>query len=137
MTKGRISLDTRASDDQAKGPINFIMHESVPKLIVGIYLLSGHPTILMNDGAQDAIDDVLVRPGSILQPHWPAALGNRAHTLARVQSTLPATAKLTANRSTFAAFPILAFSLTSPSGWKSARRAQRLSSSSSSGSACS
>src|SRR5256714_7575771 len=85
---GRISLDTRASDDQAKGPINFIMHESVPKLIVGIYLLSGHPTIVMNDGGQDAIDDVLVRPGSILQPHWPAALGNRAHTLARVQSNV-------------------------------------------------
>jgi N-methylhydantoinase B len=83
---GRITLDTRASDDQARGPINFIMHPSVPKLIVGIYLLSGHPTVLLNDGAQDAIDDVLVRPGSILQPHWPAALGNRAHTLARVQS---------------------------------------------------
>ena len=33
--------------------------------------------------------------------------------LARVQSTLPPTAKLTANRLTFAAFPILAFSLTS------------------------
>jgi N-methylhydantoinase B len=85
---GRIALDTRASDDQAKGPINFIMHESVPKLIVGIYLLSGHPTILLNDGAQDAIDEVLVRPGSILRPHWPAALGNRAHTLARVQSNV-------------------------------------------------
>jgi len=85
---GRIVLDTRASDDQAKGPINFIMHESVPKLIVGIYLLSGHPTVLLNDGAQDAIDEVLVRPGSILQPSWPAALGNRAHTLARVQSNV-------------------------------------------------
>jgi CzcA family heavy metal efflux pump len=35
--------------------------------------------------------------------------------LARVQSTLPATAKLTANRLTFAAFPILAYSLTSDS----------------------
>jgi CzcA family heavy metal efflux pump len=33
--------------------------------------------------------------------------------LARVQTTLPATAKLTANRLTFAAFPIQAFSLTS------------------------
>src|SRR6266851_6537123 len=33
--------------------------------------------------------------------------------LARVQPTLPATAKLTANRLTFAAFPILAYSLTS------------------------
>src|SRR3984885_6132094 len=33
--------------------------------------------------------------------------------LARVQPTLPATAKLTANRLTFAAFPVLAYSLTS------------------------
>ena len=85
---GRIVLDTRASDDQARGPINFIMHDSVPKLILGIYLLAGHPTVLLNDGAQDAVDEVLVRPGSILQPHWPAALGNRAHTLARVQSSV-------------------------------------------------
>jgi N-methylhydantoinase B len=85
---GRIVIDTRESDDQARGPINFIMHESVPKLILGIYLLSGHPTVLLNDGAQDAIDEVLVRPGSILQPRWPAALGNRAHTLARVQSSM-------------------------------------------------
>jgi CzcA family heavy metal efflux pump len=35
--------------------------------------------------------------------------------LARVQPSLPATAKLTANRLTFAAFPILAYSLTSDS----------------------
>jgi CzcA family heavy metal efflux pump len=35
--------------------------------------------------------------------------------LARVQTTLPPTAKLTANRLTFAAFPILAYSLTSDS----------------------
>ncbi len=35
--------------------------------------------------------------------------------LARVQQSLPATAKLTANRLTFAAFPILGFSLTSDS----------------------
>src|SRR6266849_5904205 len=33
--------------------------------------------------------------------------------LARVQSTLPTTAKITANRLTFAAFPILGYSLTS------------------------
>ncbi|HXJ80361.1 MAG TPA: hydantoinase B/oxoprolinase family protein [Candidatus Methylomirabilis sp.] len=85
---GSITLDTQSSDDQARGPINFIMHESVPKLIAGIYLLAAHPSVLLNDGAQDAIDSVLVRQGSILAPHWPAALGNRAHTLARVQSTV-------------------------------------------------
>jgi N-methylhydantoinase B len=85
---GRIVVDTRDTDDQARGPINFIMHESVPKLILGIYLLAGHPTVLLNDGAQDAVDEVLVRPGSLLQPRWPASLGNRAHTLARVQSSM-------------------------------------------------
>lgn len=85
---GRITIDTRESDDQARGPINFLMHESVPKLIIGIYLLSGHPTVLLNDGAQDAVDEVLVRPGSILRPHWPAALGNRMHTASRVQSNI-------------------------------------------------
>lgn len=85
---GRISIDTRDSDDQARGPINFLMHESVPKLIIGIYLLSGHPTVLLNDGAQDAIDEVRVRPGSILWPRWPAALGNRMHTASRVQSNI-------------------------------------------------
>jgi N-methylhydantoinase B len=85
---GRIVIDTRESDDQARGPINFIMHESVPTLILGIYLLAGHPTVLLNDGAQDAVDEVLVREGSILRPRWPAALGNRAHTLARVQSNV-------------------------------------------------
>jgi N-methylhydantoinase B len=83
---GRIVIDTRESDDQARGPINFLMHPSVPALVLGIYLLAGHPTVLLNDGAQDAVDEVRVRPGSILQPRWPAALGNRAHTLARVQS---------------------------------------------------
>src|SRR5258708_6984685 len=36
-------------------------------------------------------------------------------SLARVQPTLPSTAKLTANRLTFAAFPILGYSLTSDS----------------------
>jgi hypothetical protein len=33
--------------------------------------------------------------------------------LARVQTALPATAKVTANRLTFAAFPIMGYSLTS------------------------
>jgi N-methylhydantoinase B len=101
-----ISIDTRASDDQAKGPINFIMHESVPKLIVGIYLLSGHPTQLLNHGAQEAIDEVLVRPGSILQPTWPAALGNRAHTLARVQSNVLALLALATGGDAPAANPV-------------------------------
>ena len=88
---GRIAIDTRASDDQARGPINFIMHESVPKLIMGIYLLSGHPTVLLNDGAQDAVDEVLVRPGSILQPRWPAALGNRVSMIGKysISTTRP------------------------------------------------
>jgi N-methylhydantoinase B len=85
-TPDRISIDTRESDDQAAGPINFVMHESVPQLLMGLYMLADHPDLILNYGAQSAIDDVFVRQGSMLRPNWPAPLGNRSHTLARVQS---------------------------------------------------
>jgi hypothetical protein len=56
-----------------------------------------------------------------LRSPWPVASGRRLvvvpelvdAALARVQTALPATAKVTANRLTFAAFPIMGYSLTS------------------------
>lgn len=84
----RVSLDTRDSDDQAVGPINFMMHENVPRMMFGIYFLSAHPNQLLNWGAVRAIEEVLVRQGSVLQPNWPAPLGSRAHTMMRVQNTI-------------------------------------------------
>jgi N-methylhydantoinase B len=35
---GDVTLDFRDSDDQAQGAVNFIMHESVPKFMYGLYL---------------------------------------------------------------------------------------------------
>lgn len=82
-----IVLDTTESDDQVRGPVNFLMHPTVPKMIFGIYLLSKDPALLLNEGAFQAIDEVKVREGSIVQPKFPAPLGLRTNTLARVQSS--------------------------------------------------
>jgi N-methylhydantoinase B len=82
----RYVIDATASDDQTRGPVNFLMHPSVPKMIMAIYLLSDDSSLVLNQGALNALDDVLLREGSILQPRFPAPLGQRANTLGRVQS---------------------------------------------------
>jgi N-methylhydantoinase B len=82
----RYVLDTSASDDQTRGPVNFLMHPSVPRMIFAIYLTSDEPGLLLNQGALNALDEVILREGSVLQPKEPAPLGQRANTLARVQS---------------------------------------------------
>jgi N-methylhydantoinase B len=82
---GRISLDFRESDDQAAGPINFTMHDSVPELVASLWILGEHPDLMLNHGAQNTFDEIHLREGSILRPHWPAPLGNRSQTLFRVQ----------------------------------------------------
>ncbi len=80
----RFRIDATRSDDQAKGPINYLMHPDVPGMILGIYLLSTEKDSMLNEGAARAIDSVAVRPGSILQPRFPAPLGQRGVTLVRV-----------------------------------------------------
>ncbi len=82
-----IVLDATESDDQVRGPVNFLMHPSVPKMIFGIYLLSKDSSLVLNEGVFQALDEVKVREGSIVQPKFPAALGLRTNTLARVQSS--------------------------------------------------
>ncbi len=78
------TLDARETDDQAPGPINFIMSPEVPRLAFGIYALARERSVLLNQGALDAVDAVRVRPGSLLQPNFPAPLGQRGITLIRV-----------------------------------------------------
>lgn len=80
----RFTIDTTRSDDQAKGPINYLMHPDVPGMILGIYLLSSERDSMLNEGAARALDGVTVREGSILQPKFPAPLGQRGVTLVRV-----------------------------------------------------
>lgn len=83
VTPGTISLDTTASDDQTAGPVNFLMSPSIPAMILGSYLLGENPEAILNAGAENLIDTVAVRPGSVLQPQFPAPLGMRGVTMMR------------------------------------------------------
>ncbi|MBM3648328.1 MAG: hydantoinase B/oxoprolinase family protein [Alphaproteobacteria bacterium] len=83
VTPDRIALDCSESDDQTPGPVNFLMAPQVPSTVFGLYLLGGDPENLMNDGTVRVIDEVTLRPGSILQPKFPAPLGLRGVTLMR------------------------------------------------------
>lgn len=85
---GRVTLDFRASSDEAKGPINFLMDDSVPKYMAGLYLTMHEPDVGMNAGFERVIDEVATRPGSLVAPRFPAPLGLRSHTMFRVNSAL-------------------------------------------------
>lgn len=83
MTGRRIVLDTSASDDQVPGPVNFLMSPQVPSMVFGSYLLGEGSEAILNAGVEKAIDEVIVRPGSVLQPRFPAPLGMRGVTMMR------------------------------------------------------
>ena len=83
VTAERIVLDTSASDDQVPGPVNFLMSPPVPAMVFGSYLLGEGSDSILNAGVEKAIDEVIVRPGSILQPKFPAPLGMRGVTMMR------------------------------------------------------
>jgi N-methylhydantoinase B len=85
---GRIVYDFSESEDQAGGPINFVMDESVPKFMTGLYLTMHNPAIRMNSGFERVIDQIVTRPGSIVDPTFPAPLGLRSHTMIRVNSAI-------------------------------------------------
>jgi N-methylhydantoinase B len=80
---GVAAVDCTGSDDQARGPINYLMHPDVCRMIFSRYLVSVDGTVHQNAGAYRPIGDVRLRSGSILQPVRPAPLGLRAHTLWR------------------------------------------------------
>jgi N-methylhydantoinase B len=89
---GEIEIDLSASDQQATGPINFLMDDSVPKFMLGLYMTMGEaggetgaePGIGMNGGFERAVRRVVTRPGSIVAPKFPAPLGLRSHSMIRV-----------------------------------------------------
>lgn len=83
-----LTFDFTATDDQAAGPINFLMDDSVPKFMLGLYMTLDDSSLGMNGGFERAIGWVLTRPGSLLAPRFPAPLGLRSHTMIRVASAL-------------------------------------------------
>ncbi|MBM3568084.1 MAG: hydantoinase B/oxoprolinase family protein [Alphaproteobacteria bacterium] len=81
-----IVVDATATDDQAPGPINWLMNPAVPQMIFGIFLSGEDPTLMLNEGLMHAIDEVRLRPGSLLKPDFPAPLGQRGLTMVRMVS---------------------------------------------------
>jgi N-methylhydantoinase B len=76
-------VDCTGSDDQAQGPINYLLHPSICRMMFSRFLLRNDLTAFQNEGACRPIGEVRLRPGSLLQPMRPAPLGLRAHTLHR------------------------------------------------------
>lgn len=84
----RFLFDASQSDDQAPGPVNYIMNRGVPGMALGLYYLGGDPSQVCNAGGPNALDDVRLREGSLLQPRFPAPLGMRGLTTMRVISAI-------------------------------------------------
>jgi N-methylhydantoinase B len=70
-------FDWTGTDPQARGSINFHIHESLCKMFFGVYLIMAFdPAILFNEGYNDVFEVVLPE-GSLLNPRFPAPLSNR------------------------------------------------------------
>ncbi|MEX0408988.1 hydantoinase B/oxoprolinase family protein [Aquibium sp. LZ166] len=84
----RFIFDATESDDQAPGPVNYLMNRGVPGMALGLYYLGGDAAQVCNAGGPDAIDEIRLREGSFLQPRFPAPLGMRGLTAMRVISAM-------------------------------------------------
>jgi N-methylhydantoinase B len=84
----RVTLDGTRSDDQARGPINYMTNPGLLRIAFGRYLQSLDPTLEVNEGLLQNLDEWIVREGSILKPRFPAPLGMRANTRFRVMSCI-------------------------------------------------
>lgn len=84
----RFVFDATRSDDQAPGPVNYLMNPGVPGMALGLYYLGGDPAQVCNAGGPNALDEVRLREGSFLQPRFPAPLGMRGLTTMRVISAM-------------------------------------------------
>jgi N-methylhydantoinase B len=79
-----IVWDALKTCDQAPGPVNYLVNPAVPRMILGIYLYSIDPSLMVNEGFMATLDEVKLRPGSLLQPKHPAPLGQRGLTMLRL-----------------------------------------------------
>ena len=89
-TGEKITLDATKSDDQANGSINFMASDGTIAAYFGQHFHQYDPSLTMNEGFLASVDEVKLRPGSILQPQWPAALGCRAHTFTKLKNAVRA-----------------------------------------------
>jgi N-methylhydantoinase B len=84
----RVTLDGTRSDDQARGPINFMTNRGLLRIQFGRYLQSLDADLDVNEGLLQNLDEWIVREGSLLKPRFPAPLGMRANTRFRVMSCI-------------------------------------------------
>jgi len=83
----RLVLDATDTDDQTRGPINFLMSSVIPSMVFGLFMTADNPDLLPNEGLLRCIDELKLRPGSLLKPKFPAPLGQRATVSRRVHTT--------------------------------------------------
>lgn len=83
-----VRLDGSRSDDQARGPINFMTNPGLLRIAFGRYLQSLDPDLDVNEGLLRNLDEWVAREGSLLKPRFPAPLGMRANTRFRVMSCI-------------------------------------------------
>lgn len=77
-------FDFEGTDPQASSSINFYLNEDMFKMFFGSFTINlVDPQILFNDGFYDLVD-VRIPKGSLLKPHFPAALSGRTHALGRI-----------------------------------------------------
>ena len=77
-------FDFTGTDPQSISSINFLLNEEMFKMFAGVYMIMVFdPQILFNDGFYDLIE-VRIPSGSLLKPHFPAALSGRTHALGRI-----------------------------------------------------
>jgi N-methylhydantoinase B len=84
----RFIFDATETDDQAPGPVNFLMNPDVPGMSLGLFFLGGDPAQVCNAGGPRALDEVRLREGSLLWPRFPAPLGLRGMTMMRFLAVL-------------------------------------------------
>jgi N-methylhydantoinase B len=83
-----VTVDLSDSDLQARGPINFLVTKGYINLLFGRYLMSLDPTLPLNEGLLQSVDELIAAPGTVTQPRFPAATGLRSHVRQRVSSCM-------------------------------------------------
>jgi N-methylhydantoinase B len=83
-----ITVDLSDSGPQTRGPVNFIATHGFINHMFGVYLRSHNPDLLLNEGLFQVIDHVVTKPGTIVQPTFPAATGLRSHSRLRLSSCM-------------------------------------------------
>ncbi|MWG36294.1 hydantoinase B/oxoprolinase family protein [Halomarina oriensis] len=86
-----VHLDWTGTDAQVPGTVNFLLNEKMFKMFTGVFLIMAFdPLLTFNDGYYDLFE-VTLPEGTVVQPEYPAALGNRLPMMARQFDVLQAT----------------------------------------------